>query len=371
MSFSLCFHRAEWHYRTHFYTQRRHFAERDRLLDDILSEFYALRQEIATFMWVLFDGRGSVDSSRIDTLFSRRSNPLGRLGGSEPTTAGAATCAGHCGDFWLWPRHQLTHATVVVSTSLGRVMPVSRVVMPEMTVGVVVVSAQLNGAGGKKLQENMNPMMKQPRAKDVDVNGSANANAKVGARAGGFDGYAGGSVFRMKTTDAYRMHLWGEMATMRRLQEHQHLQQQQQPHQQQQTPHLTGLASWMRPTYFSAPTLGGKHAGLPVYQLSPPPPYTTTPPLPSVSFAKHGAMEKMERERERVREKERELAMAATLASQTLLNRFGVEFWDAFVAGGTASSVSPVASSLSLSSLDGGRLWDADKARKVLEVKLL
>ena len=100
--------------------------------------------------------------------------------------------------------HQPTHATAAVSTSLGWVMPVDRVAMPEMTNGAMVVLAQLNGAGGEKLQENMNPMMNQPRAKDADVNGSANVNAKVEARAGGFDEYADGSVFRMKTMDAYR-----------------------------------------------------------------------------------------------------------------------------------------------------------------------
>ena len=57
----------------------------------------------------------------------------------------------------------------------------------------------------------------------------------------------------------------------------------------------------------------------------------------------------------------------AALASQTLLKTLGVACWDAFVAGGTASSsIYQVASS---SSMGGERLCDADKVRKMLEGK--
>ena len=388
-------------------------AERDRLLDAIRSELgstqsenYALRQEIATLKRVLLDGRGNVDFQTLslatgatpsDVLVGLNLPPPAPL----PAQSAAETILAQAQTPAPAPAPIPTHATAAVPTlspsllmpnihkdvssssshfwggasasmkggmrlGLGGVTPVHRVVMPEMAGGVMGVLAQLNGAGGEKLQENMNPMMNQPRAKDVSVD--ANANAK----AGGFDGYVDGNVFTMKTMDAYRMHLWGKMATMRSMQGRQQPQQQQQQQQQQQPAHLTGLASWMRPAYFSAPTLGGKHAGLPAYPSSPPPPYSTTPPLLPVSFAKHGGMEKMEREkeREREREKEREVAMAAALASQTLLKKLGGAFWDAFVAGGTASStsLSPVTSSSSLSSLGGGR-WDAEKVRKVLEGK--
>jgi len=380
-------------------------AERDKLLDAIRSELgstqsenYALRQEIATLKRVLLDGRGSVDSPALsstpsDVLVGLNLPPPAPL----PAQSAAETILAQAQAQPQAPTP--THAAVAVSTppsllipnihkdvsssshfwggasmkggmrlGLGGVTPVHRVVMPEMTGGVMEVLAQLNGAGGEKLQENMNPMLNQPRVQDANAN--VNVNAKAGG--GGFDGYADGNVFTMKTMDAYRMHLWGKMATMRSQQERQHPQQQpqQQQYQQQQLApqnsqqNLTGLASWMRPAYFSAPMLGGK---LPAYPhpspSSPPPPYQAIPPLPPVLFSKYGGAEK-----EREREKEREVAMAAALASQTLFKKLGGAFWDAFVAGGASSAVSPIASSSS-SSLGGARLWDADKVRKVLEGK--
>ena len=384
-------------------------AERDRLLDAIRSELgstqsenYALRQEIANLKGILLNGRGSADSPALssvtpsDVLVGLNLPPPAPL----PAQSAAETILAQAQAQPQAPTP--THATVstpppsllipnihkdVSSSSshfwggasasmksgmrlgLGGVTPVHRVVMPEMTGGVMGVLAQLNGAGSEKLQENMNPMLNVPRATD----GNAKVDAKAGG--GGFDGYADGNVFTMKTMDTYRMHLWGKMATMRNQQGRQHPQPQHQQHQHQPQPaHLTGLASYMRPSYFSSPMLGGKHAGLPAYphhssSSSPPPPYQATPPLPPSLFSKHGGLEKMERERERERErdKEKEVAMAAALASQTLLKKLGGAFWDAFVAGGTASSVPSVGSSSS--ALGGGRLWDADKVRKVLEGK--
>jgi hypothetical protein len=218
------------------------------------------------------------------------------------------------------------------------------------------------------------------------------------------------------------MHLWGKMAAQHHAhQNHQQqllLQQQQQQQQQQllliqqqnQT-NLTGLASNLRPAFFSAQPplsslsalLSGKHSPSSAYPSppytsstlppsSPPPPYQSTgytpgtgagsnagkagrsaypspPPSPVLGLlSKGGVAEKLERERERERERDRErerqqqqqTAMYAALASQTLLKKLGSAFWDAF-SGGSGSAAG--------TSAGGVKAWDAEKVRKVLEGK--
>ena len=120
---------------------------------------------------------------------------------------------------------------------------------------------------------------------------------------------------------------------------------------QQQPPPVAGLAAGLRPHYFTSPRvpssstsslLSGKHAS--VYP-SPPsspmlgpatPPFTSSEKLPTP-----------------------QQALLASMASQTLVQRLGNAFWQAF----TAHSPSSEATNASTPT------WDADKIRRVLEGK--
>jgi len=162
------------------------------------------------------------------------------------------------------------------------------------------------------------------------------------------------------------MQLWGKMAA----QHHAHTYQQQNQNQnqnhnagQQQQQQLTGLATGLRPQYFASSTkqnmqpmpgstlsvlLSGKQSG--------------AGPLGSPSAALFGKKEVKEKGevKEREREQQQREAMYAALASQTLLKRLGSAFWDAF-SGGSGSGGG--------GGLGGGKSWDADKVRRVLEGK--
>ena len=125
-------------------------------------------------------------------------------------------------------------------------------------------------------------------------------------------------------------------------------------HQQQQpsSPPLSGLAANLRPHYFSStPTkraatnttssiLSGKHHphALSAYPTPPASPQPGQMPTPQ-----HAAL--------------------ATMASQTLMQRLGSAFWQAF--SGSSSSY-PTSSSPSTPSARAPA-WDADKVRRVLE----
>lgn len=164
----------------------------------------------------------------------------------------------------------------------------------------------------------------------------------------GFDAFADMNPFTLKTLDAYRMQLWGKMAT----QNQQYQQQQQTQQWQQQQQGLTGLASGLRPSFFrDSQGLSGVLAGKASSAYpSPPstPPTTFKPAFGSPSSAtKQGDKDAAV------------YAAAAAVASQTLLGKMGSAFWDAFSGSNNGSS----------SSAGGAKQWDADKVRKVLEGK--
>lgn len=401
-------------------------AERDRLLDAIRSELgstqsenLALRQEIATLKRTLLEGRGIISTSLTPSSSDATSDaPILNLPPPAPLPAQSAVA--------LLAQQQATSTSTastppptqstpnlltpntqkdVSSTStnrfwggvsglggmgmgMGGITPVHRVVLPEVSVmgmglfgsssmfnrGEKSTNAEGERGEGEKLQENVNPMLNR-----VGTMGASPNNAATAPGMGAFDGFADVNPFTMKTLDAYRMHLWGKMAAQHHAYQYQQQQQQhQQQHQQQPQAHsLTGLASSMRPSYFSSPTLppysssstslsallSGKHTSSYAHSVppnSPPPPYSS-PKLGEKE--KSGLLEKLERERETERVRERETAMYAALASQTLLRRLGSTFWDAF-SGGSGSG-----SALGSASGSGGRALDEDKVRRVLEGK--
>jgi hypothetical protein len=182
----------------------------------------------------------------------------------------------------------------------------------------------------------------------------------------GFDGFADLNPFTMKTLDAYRMHLWGKMAAQQQMH-----QQQNQTSQNHQNP--SGLASNLRPHFFSASPkpnllppagygstlsalLSGKQHNVP-YSTSSSSAYLTPPPSPSLlpkggispsSYSSSSSLSSSQ--------KEQQNAMLAAMASQTVFRKLGSAVWDAFIGSPSHSS-------------SRGGDWDADKVRKVLEGK--
>ncbi|KAG6829941.1 hypothetical protein H0H87_009676 [Tephrocybe sp. NHM501043] len=408
-------------------------AERDRILDAIRSELgstqsenLALRQEIAALKRTLLEGRASStspDGTEYPLLNLPPPAPL-------PAQSAAATLQAQAQQQQQQAQQQQAAALLTPNTQkdaskngrfwggvrlgmgMGGVTPVHRVVLPEVSVADLLQSqfapSPFVTAKDDKWKENMNPLLnglavpalgKDKLEKEKAEQETINKRAFVEKEKTpfGFDGFADVNPFTMKTIDAYRMHLWGKMASQ---QQQQHHQQQLLQHQHQQAVHqhhLTGLASSLRPAFFSNPTassplaslLSGKHtppSPAPPYSHShsttpatPPPPYSSPPPSP-VLLGKGVVVEKLERERREMqrekerererlmeREKEKETAMYAALASQTLLRKLGGAFWDAF--SGSSHSSAPAAGAGASTSSAGTRSWDADKVRKVLEGK--
>ncbi|KAF8632894.1 hypothetical protein AX17_004740 [Amanita inopinata Kibby_2008] len=418
------------------------------------SENLALRQEIAALKKILLEGRGAealaslnlpppaplapamavvaaTPGSQIGAGTGDGSAMLGVLGDSG--AAGSASSNGSANDSTLGPHSSTTNASASSSSSpLGLLTPntqkdlptsprlgavafwggatrggfgangfgMSGGITPVHTVLVPDLSLSLNGGVDQAekeqektasvtrvLQENMNPALNgNLGAKNVNVSSSFGFG---GSGSGAFEGFADINPFTMKTLDAYRMHLWGKMAAQQRYQRDHS-----QNHHSRSQPQLTGLASSLRPHFFSAsssaslyPTppstppssnshsshphypmgnnlsalLSGKHSvsGL-GYSALPTPP--GSPNLKGITSDREKEMERL-----REREKEREHAALAALAGQTLLRKLGGAFWDAF--SGHSTPGTSVSASSTTPSSSGTKSWDVDKVRKVLEGK--
>lgn len=156
------------------------------------------------------------------------------------------------------------------------------------------------------------------------------------------------------------MQLWSRMA-----QQHQATsQQQQQQNASPSSPPLTGLAAGLRPHYFTSaadmrngrsPTLtsllSGKHHSIPS-SIYPTPP--SSPKLGSTSTPTSSASLPTPQQ-----------AALASMASQTLMQRLGGAFWQAF--SGSSSSSSPISGVYGTSTTPRVPALDADKIRRVLE----
>ncbi|KAF9527624.1 hypothetical protein CPB83DRAFT_836417 [Crepidotus variabilis] len=324
-------------------------AERDRLLDHFRtqlgsreSENLALRQEIAALKKSLLDGRGG-------TVNLPPPAPLPEQSAAETLAASAVTpsppllTANTQKDISASPR---------VGTNFWGGVGMGGGVTPVHTTLVPDVATILR----KGLQENINPAL----------NVQPNMNPSLGPNKpamGGFDGFADLNPFTMKTLDAYRMHLWGKMAS----------QQAQAPNSNIQ--HPAGLAGSMRPHYFSgassskpnlpatpAPVPGSLSALLSGKHVASS--YPTPPASPLLSVKSLTVSSPKDREMQQHREKEQQHAMLAAMASQTVLKRLGSAFWDAFTGGHGSPSSTNVASS-------NHSNWDHDKVQRVLEGKAI
>jgi len=243
------------------------------------------------------------------------------------------------------------------------------------------------GAGGlsesseksvtRALQENMNPALNGIMAnKNINI-------STFGTPSGGFEGWTDSNPLTMKTLDAYRMHLWGKMAA----QQHHQKSHNAQNHRQPPTSSLTGLASNLRPQYFSSyPTppstpgpshstlsalLSGKHTTLGSSSYSSYSGLPTPPGSPNLALKGTTSDRDVERfrEKEKDREQREQSAALAVLAGQTLFKKLGGAFWDAFSGHTTPSHTSSSSSSSSSPSVTATKNWDVDKVRKVLEGK--
>lgn len=153
------------------------------------------------------------------------------------------------------------------------------------------------------------------------------------------------------------MQLWSRMAQQ---QQHQaNSIQQQQP----TSPSLTGLAAGLRPHYFSSAAtlrsssspaltslLSGKHHPSSLASIYPTPP---TSPNGSTSASASTSSPTPQQ------------AALASMASQTLVQRLGSAFWQAF-SGSSSTSPHPI-SVAGTGATPRVPAWDADKIRRVLE----
>jgi hypothetical protein len=243
---------------------------------------------------------------------------------------------------------------------MGGITPVHTTLVPDMSVVL-----------RRALMENINPSLNQHTQAQTQHSptqsqpGAKNVN---GGSLGGFDGFADAHPFTLKTLDAYRMHLWGKMAAQ---QSHHHHVQQHSPSSSRTPspsppppPHYYnggGLADRLRPHFFSSSSgLFGKHPGSP------------QPGSPVVAHKLIGSTSHTQKEKDAEKENARQHqhAIMAAMASQTIMQKLGSAFWDAFVGSPSASSSSAASSSAAVAhahSMSSGNNWDTDKVKRVLE----
>ncbi|KAI9462859.1 hypothetical protein BJY52DRAFT_1166811 [Lactarius psammicola] len=345
-------------------------AERDRLIDAIRTELgstrsenTALQQEIKALKKALLSPAGRADSPVLPPP-----NPL-------PITPAASRSSASTSPL-LTPNTQkdlpaTTSPRLAAkafwggsSTPFGGITPVHTVTIPDLIAGAAIKPA---------LQENINPALNNDNA----INHVGLSTLGGPGKPPPFDSFMDANPFTMKMLDAYRMQLWTRMAQQQQQQQQQQLAaaSQHQPQHQPSSPPLSGLAANIRPHYFSSTQtmrgaatssslsslLSGKHhihtsaftsasTSSPATSAYPTPPASPKPGSTSASSSaqmptpQHAAL--------------------ATMASQTLVQRLGSAFWQAF--SGSPSSYPPSSSS---HSAPGARApaWDAEKVRRVLE----
>ena len=292
----------------------------------------------------------------------------------------------------------------------GGITPVHTTIIPETTFG-----EQRNATGNlDRSNENMNPALNHVQVplavasnKVFAADQNANSNAQqvsqqtqqsqqnsvalgqLLAQLNGFDNFSDVNPFTLKSLDTYRMQLWQRLAMQSQQQRMRAAQQQSSashvypsppsantspasspsPSGSPVMPGLSGLASGLRPHFFtSSPTPASAAANkVPLFSnmfpaskgLSGSGSYHVghglpTPPSSPRTGLGLNANSMGEKEKNAVQH-----AMLATLASQTVLQKMGQAFWDAF-SGSSSSSKHDTGA-------NGVRNWDADKVRKVLD----
>ncbi|KAH8101955.1 hypothetical protein BXZ70DRAFT_906499 [Cristinia sonorae] len=337
-------------------------ADRDRLIDHIRTELLgtksensALRQEIQALKKALLEGRGLPTTPVLPPPA-----PLSTVSPAATASTSAATKPATPKSPLLTPN---IHKDLPTSPRLGArnfwggaaaanlggfggITPVHTTLMPEWS---SVLSGKPVATNAERrnpiLQENINPSLNAPAGSQKSQQPGSQLPTNP------FDSFADKNLFTLKSMEDYRMQLWTRMGQ----QQAQHRQMQQQTAGQPSTsqPALNGLASNMRPHFFTSkqsPTLSALLSGKSSSAYPSPPP---SPPMAHQSPAALGSSSV----HNMPSHAEQQAILAASLASQTLVRKLGSAFWDAFSGG--SSSVG----------LPGPKAFDADKVRKVLEGK--
>jgi bZIP-type transcription factor MBZ1 len=351
-------------------------AERDQLIDAIRAELgstqsenAALQQEIKALKKALLGAAGRASSPILPPPAPLPISPPAPALRSPASTSSLITPNKHKDLPSTSPRLAAKAFWGGSSTTFGGITPVHTVAIPDLLAGAAIKPV---------LQENINPSLNTNNG----INNIGLSTLGGPGKPAPFDSFADSNPFTMKMLDAYvfqplfpflmgnpnccitlcryRMQLWTRLAQ----QQGQHQPNSPQQHQQQPTssssPPLTGLAASLRPHYFSSATamrssasLSGKH----MLTSSFTPTYPTPPSTPKLGSSSASASSSSSPTPQQ--------AALASMASQTLTQRLGSAFWQAF--SGSSSS-SPLSSSHPTStSSPRVQPWDADKIRRVLE----
>ncbi|KAH9162895.1 hypothetical protein EDB89DRAFT_1860431 [Lactarius sanguifluus] len=329
-------------------------AERDRLIDVIRTELgstrsenAALQHEIKALKKALLSPAGRANSPVLPPPsplpISSRSSSTSPLLTPNTHKDLPATASPHLAAKGFWGG----------SSTFGGITPVHTVTIPDLIAGAALKPT---------LQENINPALNN------NINSVGLSTLGGPGKPPPFDSFMDSNPFTMKMLDAYRMQLWTRMA------QQQHQQAAAPQHQQQQhpsSPPLSGLAANLRPHYFSStPTLRGAASSSSLSSLlsgkhhihtsafssassssAAASAYPTPPASPNPGSTSSGQMPTPQQ------------AALATMASQTLVQRLGSAFWQAF----SGSPSYPPSSSSHTAPNVRAPAWDAEKVRRVLE----
>ncbi|KAH9986590.1 hypothetical protein BJV77DRAFT_965125 [Russula vinacea] len=336
-------------------------AERDRLIDAIRTELgstksenAALQQEIKTLKKALLGSVGHSSSPVLPPPTPLPISPVPALR-SSTSTPSLLTPNIHKDLPSTSPRLAAKAFWGGSSSTFGGVTPVHTVTIPDLLAGAAIKSPAL--------QENINPSLNTNNG----INSVGLATLGAAGKPAPFDAFADSNPFTMKVLDAYRMQLWSRMAQQQ--QQHQATSVQQQP-AAPSPPSLTGLAAGLRPHYFSSAAamrsspsspalsslLSGKHHPIPSSFASIYPTPPSSPKLGSTSTSTSSTLSPTPQQ-----------AALASMASQTLMQRLGNAFWQAFSGSTTASTLPHTVPVAGTSTIPQVPAWDADKIRRVLE----
>jgi hypothetical protein len=340
-------------------------AERDRLIDAIRTELgstksenAALQQEIKTLKKALLGSAGHSSSPILPPPIPLPISAPAPALRSSASMSSLLTPNIHKDLPSTSPRLAAKAFWGGSNTTFGGVTPVHTVTIPDLLAGAAIKSPAL--------QENINPSLNTNSA----INSVGLATLGAAGKPAPFDAFADSNPFTMKVLDAYRMQLWSRMAQQQQQHQATSVQQQQQP-ASPSSPSLTGLAAGLRPHYFSSAAalrsspsspalsslLSGKHQPIPSSFASIYPSPPSSPKLGSTSTSSSSISSPTPQQ-----------AALASMASQTLMQRLGSAFWQAFSGSSTSSSTLPhPMPGAGTSTMPHVPAWDADKIRRVLE----
>ncbi|KAH8826214.1 hypothetical protein DL96DRAFT_1529703 [Flagelloscypha sp. PMI_526] len=303
-------------------------AERDKLLSAIRSELgttqsenQALRAEIAALKRALLSGsaptpsllqQSDIPASLPSPATTATSSPELEMKQqftppSSPLVKKDVPIAGPSAPRAFW-----AGGATPAGTAASGFTSVHRMVLPELN-----LERAFHNQQQEEGTENINPLMSTVREKFLAERAKASMEqAKDKDGKAGFDQWSESNLFSLKNMDAYRMHLWQQMATRQQQQQH-HTS----PSPAAATP-LTGLASGLVPHGI----FGGRSIPTSSSPLTPP----ATPPQAHRKLSLNPTSSPLSSSSAVPSASQQQDAILATLASQTVVRKLGSAFWDAF-----------------------------------------